>query len=139
LPRSTRGPANNPSTLPVSAEGVAVDEGWQDALAAILRAIEDLKAAVVGPGRGLAARPGSGILAADYLTPAELAVELHIKENYLAVWKREGFGPPRTRVRQLIVYRREAVLEWLRSLEENSVATGEDLRHRSDDRQRGRK
>jgi hypothetical protein len=132
LPRSTRGRANNLSTLPASAAAHAVGEAWKDALAAILRAIEDLKAAVVGPGRGLAARPGSGILAADYLTPAELAAKLHIKENHLAVWKREGFGPPRTRVRQLIVYRRKAVLAWLRSLEENSVATaGEDLRHRS--------
>jgi hypothetical protein len=59
-------------------------------------------------------------------SPTKLAAELHIKENHLAVWKREGFGPPRTRVRQLIMYRREAIRAWLRSLEETPAAHGED-------------
>src|SRR5262249_47736527 len=54
-------------------------------------------------------RPLQGILT-DYLTPAELAADLHIKEDRLSEWKREGFGPPRTRIKQRVAYRREAVL-----------------------------
>ena len=61
--------------------------------------------------------PAQGIFA-DYLRPAELAAEFRIRETQLFEWKRKGFGPPRTRIRQLVVYRREAVLRWLLSLEE---------------------
>jgi hypothetical protein len=73
-------------------------------------------------------RPPQGILT-DYLTPAELAADLHIKEDRLSEWKREGFGPPRTRIMQRVVYRREAVLAWLRTLEEEGGAA--DLSPRS--------
>ena len=58
-----------------------------------------------------------GILA-DYLRPEELAAEFRIRETQLSEWKRNGFGPPRTRIRQLVVYRREAILRWLLGLEE---------------------
>jgi hypothetical protein len=63
------------------------------------------------------AGPAQGILA-DYLRPEELAAEFRIRETQLFEWKRKGFGPPRTRIRQLVVYRREAVLRWLLGLEE---------------------
>ena len=50
--------------------------------------------------------PAQGIFA-DYLRPAELAAEFRIRETQLFEWKRKGFGPPRTRIRQLVVYRRK--------------------------------
>ena len=111
LPRSTRSRVGNLSSEPPS---VAPLEG---ALAAISRAIGELPAALAALEELSAAQAATGILI-DYITPQELAAELHIKENHLAMWKREGFGPPRTRIRQLVVYRRESVLRWLLSLEE---------------------
>jgi hypothetical protein len=57
-------------------------------------------------------------LLADYLRPEDLAAELRIRETQLTEWRRKGFGPPRTRIRQLVVYRRDAVLGWLLGLEE---------------------
>jgi hypothetical protein len=109
--RSIGSRAGNPSPEPAS---VALLEA---VLAAILRAIGEMPAALAALEEGSAARPAPSILI-DYLTPQELAAELHIKENHLAIWKREGFGPPRTRIRQLVMYRREAVLRWLLGLEE---------------------
>ena len=50
--------------------------------------------------------PAQGIFA-DYLRPEELAAEFRIRETQLFEWKRKGFGPPRTRIRQLVVYRRK--------------------------------
>jgi hypothetical protein len=111
LSRSTGNRASNPS--PETAN-VALLEA---ALAAILRAIGDMPSALAALEERSAARPAPGILI-DYITPQQLAAELHIKENHLTLWKREGFGPPRTRIRQLVLYRREAVLSWLLGLEE---------------------
>jgi hypothetical protein len=65
----------------------------------------------------------SGILA-DYLTPAEVATEFGIRENQLSEWKRNRFGSPRRRLKRRVMYGREAVRDWLRSLEENSAADG---------------
>jgi hypothetical protein len=67
--------------------------------------------------RPIRAGPAKGILI-DYLSPEELATEFHIRETQLSEWKRKGFGPPRTRIRQLVVYRRKAVRHWLLGLEE---------------------
>jgi hypothetical protein len=109
----------DPSPLPASS---AVADADTPSLARLLETLDRLRTLLE---RVLAPTP-SGILA-DYLTPAELSAELRIRENQLSVWKREGFGPPRTRIRLLILYRREAVRAWLRSLEENPAATtGED-------------
>jgi hypothetical protein len=72
-------------------------------------------------------RPRQGVLT-DYLTPAELAADLHIKEDRLSEWKREGFGPPRTRIKQRVAYRREGVLAWLRTLEDEDGAADPPLR-----------
>jgi hypothetical protein len=63
------------------------------------------------------AGPAQGILA-DYLRPEEFATEFRIRETRLSEWKRNGVRPRRTRIRQLVVYRREAVLRWLLGLEE---------------------
>ena len=75
----------------------------------ILRALLEKQDVQAGQSQGLLA---------DYLRPEELAAEFRIRETQLSEWKRKGFGPPRTRIRQLVVYRREAVLGWLLGLEE---------------------
>ena len=67
--------------------------------------------------QGVHAGQAQGLLA-DYLRPEELAAEFRIRETQLSEWQRKGFGPPRTRIRQLVVYRREAVVRWLLGLEE---------------------
>jgi hypothetical protein len=55
--------------------------------------------------RALAPMP-AGIFS-DYLTPAELATEFGICEDQLFEWKCNGLGPPRTRIRPLVIYRRK--------------------------------
>jgi len=63
---------------------------------------------------GAAPRP----LFADYFTADQLAQELGITERHLYERHKVGLAPPRTVVGRTILYRRDAVLEWLRSLEE---------------------
>jgi hypothetical protein len=118
LPRSSRSRGGNPSTLTASAAPLAASKA-EAALAAILRAIEDLPAAIAAAlEQRSATRPAPSAILVDYLRPEELAAEFRIRETQLSEWKRKGFGPPRTRIRQLVVYRREAVLRWLLGLEE---------------------
>jgi predicted DNA-binding transcriptional regulator AlpA len=50
-----------------------------------------------------------------YLTRAQLAAELGCSERSIVRWEKAGVGPPRTILGlRRILYRREAVLEWLR-------------------------
>ena len=58
---------------------------------------------------------------ADYLAETELAAELKKSLRTLQVWRQRRQGPPWTRIGETIVYRREAVLEWLRSQEQQPV------------------
>ena len=59
----------------------------------------------------------NGVLT-GYLSPAELAAELGISGRTLERWNRMGTSPPRTRLGKRIVFRRDAVTEWLRSREQ---------------------
>jgi hypothetical protein len=54
---------------------------------------------------------------ADYFTLAELAVALDVAPRTIARWERLGEGPPRTEYGRRIVYRKQAVTEWLRARE----------------------
>jgi Helix-turn-helix domain len=67
--------------------------------------------------------PQLGLLA-DYLTRADLAVELGLNERTLERWQRRNSGPPLCRMGRQILYRRQAVLAWLQVQErEPSVRT----------------
>jgi len=59
---------------------------------------------------------GNGILS-EYLTKAELAAQLHRSIRSVDRWALTGDGPPCTRVGRRSLYRRVAVVEWLRGLE----------------------
>jgi hypothetical protein len=62
------------------------------------------------------AETGSSILN-EYLTKAELAAQLHRSIRSLDRWALTGDGPPCIRIGRRSLYRRAAVVEWLRSLE----------------------
>ena len=78
-------------------------------------AAEELAEAISGA-------PGGSILS-DYLTPDELADQLGITERHLYERHKVGLAPPRTVIGRTIIYRRAAVLTWLRSLEEGISGT----------------
>ena len=56
---------------------------------------------------------------ADYLTRPELAKELQKSERTLDRWHQLRVGPPRSRIGNLVIYRRNALHEWLRKQELN--------------------
>jgi hypothetical protein len=89
----------DPSPLPASS-AVAADDA--PSLARLLEILDRLRILLE---RVLAPMP-AGIFS-DYLTPAELATEFGICEDQLFEWKCNGLGPPRTRIRQLVIYRRK--------------------------------
>jgi hypothetical protein len=114
LPDSTQNPpqaSGAPATIDATSFGCLLET-----LERQCALLEKILSALLNK-RDVRAGPAEGILA-EYLRPEELAAEFRIRETQLSEWKRKGFGPPRTRVRQLVVYRREAVLRWLLSLEE---------------------
>jgi hypothetical protein len=53
----------------------------------------------------------------EYLTKAELAEQLHRSIRSVDRWTLTGDGPPCVRIGRRSLYRRTAVVEWLRSLE----------------------
>ena len=53
----------------------------------------------------------------EYLTKAELADQLHRSIRSLDRWALTGDRPPCIRIGRRSLYRRAAVVEWLRSLE----------------------
>jgi len=53
----------------------------------------------------------------EYLTKAELAAQLHRSIRSVDRWALTGGGPPCVRIGRRSLYRRAAVVEWLRSLE----------------------
>ena len=57
------------------------------------------------------------VIGDEYVTPECLAKDLGRSVRTLDRWDLLRIGPPRTRVGRMILYRREAVLEWLRSRE----------------------
>ncbi|HUZ47306.1 MAG TPA: helix-turn-helix domain-containing protein [Terriglobia bacterium] len=56
-----------------------------------------------------------------YLTPEKLARDLGASPRTLARWHSRRIGPPRTTVGRTILYRREAVEDWLRGREERPL------------------
>jgi hypothetical protein len=99
LPRSTRNRSIDPSPLPASS---AVAAGDAPSLARFLEILDRLHILLE---RALPPTPAR--IFSDYLTPAELATEFGIREDQLSEWKCNGLGPPRTRIRQLVIYRRK--------------------------------
>jgi predicted DNA-binding transcriptional regulator AlpA len=53
----------------------------------------------------------------DYLTKTQLAEQLGRSVRTLDRMALSGVGPPRTKIGRTTLYRRQAVLEWLRSRE----------------------
>jgi predicted DNA-binding transcriptional regulator AlpA len=53
----------------------------------------------------------------EYLTKTELAAQLHKTVRTIDRMNLAGDGPPPTRIGRTTLYRREAVIEWLRSRE----------------------
>ncbi len=56
-------------------------------------------------------------LLAEYLTPTACAAELGIDKRTLERWHRLGEAPPRTKIGKKVLYRHQAVAEWLRAQE----------------------
>jgi len=71
----------------------------------------------------------TGILS-DYLTKKELAAELHKTVRTLDRMNLAGDGPPPTRIGRTTLYRRDAVLDWLRNREARTPVRGR-TEHRS--------
>ena len=57
-----------------------------------------------------------------YLTITECAAELGVDQRTIQRWHRLREAPPRTKIGNKILYRREAVAEWLRSREHDFEA-----------------
>jgi hypothetical protein len=53
----------------------------------------------------------------EYLTKAELAAQLHRSIRSVDRWALTGDGPPCVRIGRRSLYRRAAIVEWLKGLE----------------------
>lgn len=53
----------------------------------------------------------------EWLTQAELAKELGVSQDTLRRWGSQRNGPPTMKLGMRVLYRREAVKDWLRSRE----------------------
>ena len=73
---------------------------------------------------------GNGILS-EYLTKAELAAQLHRSIRSVDRWTLTGDGPPCIRIGRRSLYRRAAVVEWLRGLEITPGRVGRKQRGRA--------
>jgi hypothetical protein len=60
--------------------------------------------------------PATSLLA-DYQSPRELAKELGFHPGTLERWRREGRGPPTTKLGNKRLYHRDSTRKWLLSLE----------------------
>ena len=70
------------------------------------------------------------IFGSEYITPESLAKNLDISTRTLARWHVLRFGPPRTVVGRTILYRRDSVLEWLRTREDGARSNGRSRQSR---------
>ena len=57
----------------------------------------------------------------DYITEGELAAETDKSVRLLQKWRQLRVGPPWTKLGKQVIYRRAAVNDWLRSLEQQPV------------------
>ena len=67
----------------------------------------------------------------EYLTKAELAAQLHRSIRSVDRWALTGDGPPCVRIGRRTLYRRAAVVEWLRGLEVTPGRVGRKRRGRA--------
>lgn len=56
-------------------------------------------------------KPGSVL--EDWMSRAELATELGLTADTLARWETRRIGPPCVRIGRRVIYRRDAVRDWL--------------------------
>lgn len=68
-----------------------------------------------------AARPG---LLDEWISRADLGKELGLSIDTLARWETRRFGPACIRVGRKVLYRREAVQDWLREQEKKRHKAG---------------
>jgi AraC-like DNA-binding protein len=64
------------------------------------------------------------LLGDEFLTPEALARELHISPRTLARWHVERVAPPRIAIGRTVIYRRDAVRNWLLEREEQPARKG---------------
>jgi excisionase family DNA binding protein len=55
----------------------------------------------------------------SYLSPEQLAAELQLHVRTIRKFDERGEGPPKTVLGRKVLYRREAVIEWLASREQH--------------------
>jgi hypothetical protein len=73
------------------------------------------------------AEAGNSILN-EYMTKGELAAQLHRSIRSVDRWALTGDGPPCIRIGRRSLYRRAAVLAWLRGLEITPGRVGREQR-----------
>jgi hypothetical protein len=73
------------------------------------------------------AEVGNSILN-EYMTKAELAAQLHRSIRSVDRWALTGDGPPCIRIGRRSLYRRAAVVAWLRGLETTPGRVGREQR-----------
>lgn len=67
------------------------------------------------------AKPG---LLDDWISRYELALELELSVDTLERWQNRRIGPVCIRIGRKVLYRRAAILEWLREQERPRVGSG---------------
>jgi hypothetical protein len=70
----------------------------------------------------------AGTVLSGYLTPTQLATQLGCCEKTLHRWDAARIGPPRVHVGRKVMYRREAVTQWLIARERGFDSDGKRLR-----------
>ena len=63
----------------------------------------------------------SEALLSDYLTETELAGALHMTVRGLQLWRAKRQGPAWTKLGRKVVYRRGAVVDWMKAQETQPV------------------
>lgn len=64
------------------------------------------------------------LLSGEFLSPEALARELGVSPRTLARWHVERVAPPRIVIGRTVMYRREAVRQWLLDREEQPARKG---------------
>ena len=81
------------------------------------------------PDTQLADTAGVNLLC-EYLTPDQLASQLGVSERTLSRWHTQRLGPPRCAIGKLILYRVDAVREWMAEREAIPAPCSTPRRHR---------
>lgn len=65
--------------------------------------------------------PDQGGVLDEWIERSQLASELNVSVDTLSRWQTERRGPPCIRLGRHILYRREAVRDWLRAQEDSAA------------------